>query len=120
MQEETLGQFETLILHAIIALQDDAWGLRIHTKLCEMKKRQFNQGSVYVTLGRLEKKGYVKSKVAENGPEQGGRPRKLYTLQPPGARAMLESVDTMTQIADFYKRGPKWKRLLLKLAQKRR
>jgi PadR family transcriptional regulator PadR len=119
MKQETLGQFETLILQAIIALEDTAWGLRIHAKLGEIKKRQFNQGSVYVTLGRLEKKGYVKSKVAENGPEQGGRPRKFYTLQPAGARAMMESVDTMTKIADFYRRGAKWKRLLQKLSLKR-
>jgi len=119
MKQETLGQFETLILQAIITLEDDAWGLQIHAKLCEMKKRQFNQGSVYVTLGRLEKKGYVKSRVAETGPEQGGRPRKFYTLQPAGARAMLESIDTAKQISDFYRGVSKWKRLLLKLSLKR-
>jgi PadR family transcriptional regulator, regulatory protein PadR len=119
MKQDTLGQFETLILQAIIALEDDAWGMQIYEKLCEMKKRRFNQGSVYVTLGRLEKKGYVKSRVAETGPEQGGRPRKYYTLEPEGARAMLESVDTATRIANFYKALSKWKRLLVKLSLKR-
>ena len=71
----SLGQFEQLILTAVAALQEEAYGLEVYSKVCELAGREMNLGSMYVTLERLKKKGYVSSKVAEGGTERGGRPR---------------------------------------------
>ncbi len=105
---ESLGQFEQLILTAVMALKDDAYGMQIYSKVCEMADREMNLGSVYVTLDRLQKKGYVTSKVAGGGPERGGKPRRFYSLRPAGMQALRESVETATRISETFWRFGKW------------
>ena len=72
-QLETLGQFEGLILTAIKRLKDDAYGMQIYGEICRMADRDVNLGSMYVTLERLKKKGYVKYKVERGGPARRGK-----------------------------------------------
>ena len=106
---ESLGQFEQLIMTAVMTLQDDAYGMQIYSKVCELADREMNLGSMYVTLERLIKKGYVSSKIAEGGPERGGKPRKFYTVLPKGAQALRESVETATRISESFWRLDQWK-----------
>ena len=74
-----LGQFEQLVITAIIALGDNAYGLAIQAKLSEYyRDKEVNLGSVYVTLERLEDKGYVSSKFSDPIPERGGRSRQHH------------------------------------------
>jgi PadR family transcriptional regulator PadR len=105
----SLGQFEQLILTAVMVLQDDAYGMQIHSKVCELADREMSLGSVYVTLDRLQKKGYVSSKVADGGPERGGKPRRFYSLRPAGEQALRESVETATRISESCWSFGKWK-----------
>jgi PadR family transcriptional regulator PadR len=106
---ESLGQFEQLILTAVMVLEDDAYGMQIHSKVCELADREMNLGSVYVTLDRLQKKSYVSSKVADGGPERGSKPRRFYSLKPAGLQALRESVETATRISDSFWSIGKWK-----------
>ena len=106
---DTLGQFEQLIMTAITLLGDDAYGMQIYSKVCELADRDMNLGSMYVTLERLTKKGYVSSRVAEGRPEHGSKPRKFFSILPAGAQALRESVETATRISDSFWRLPKWK-----------
>jgi DNA-binding PadR family transcriptional regulator len=115
----SLGQFEQLVLSSVIALQEEAYGMQIYSKVCELAGREMSLGSVYVTLDRLQKKGYVSSKVADGGPERGGMPRKFYTLKPAGEQALLESVATATRIAQSVWSNPKWQALRMKLFPKK-
>ena len=108
---ESLGQFEQMVLTAVMTLKDDAYGMQIYSKVCELADREMNLGSVYVTLDRLQKKGYVSSKVAQGGPERGGKPRRFYSLTPPGLQALRESVETATRISDSFWSIGKWKTL---------
>src|SRR5882672_2621981 len=107
-----LGQFEQLVITAIIALGDNAYGLAIQAKLSEYyRDKEVNLGSVYVTLERLEDKGYVSSKFSDPIPERGGRSRRLFRLLPTGQRALQESVSIQVRsqksIAAFW-RKLKW------------
>ncbi len=99
---DSLGQFEQLILTAITVLEDDAYGMQIYGKVCELADRQVNLGSVYVTLDRLLKKDYITSKIASGGPERGGKPRRFYTMRPKGMQALRESIETATRISESF------------------
>src|SRR3954467_3340681 len=71
---DALGQFEQLVLTAILALGDDAYGVTIHAKVEDLSKpRKIARGAVYATLDRMEDKGLVGSWMSEPGPERVGR-----------------------------------------------
>src|SRR5215510_16286284 len=118
---ESLGQFELMVLTAVMVLEDGAYGMEIYGKVCEMADREVNLGSVYVTHSRLEKKKYVTSRIdADVAPEQGGKPRKFYSLRPAGEQALRESVERVTRISHTFWSFSKWKHLYTKLFPKQR
>ena len=93
-----------------MALCDQAYGVPIHSKVCELADRQVNLGSVYVTLDRLQSKGYVASRVAEGLPRR-GKPKRVYRLEPAGLRALEESVETAARVSEsFYESSKVGKR----------
>jgi PadR family transcriptional regulator PadR len=106
---ETLGQFEQLIVAAIIALGNEAYGLQVYQKVCELADREMNLGSMYVTLERMQKKGLVRSKVAPGDDQRGGRPRRFYTVLPAGQQVLKEAIDTATRITKQVGRFEQWK-----------
>ena len=55
-------------------------------QLVEASSGALKRGTVYVTLGRMEDKGYVLSRVDEDAPEHGGMPRRRYEPTPLGRR----------------------------------
>jgi DNA-binding PadR family transcriptional regulator len=65
----------------------------------ERTGRVVSSGAIYTTLGRLEEKGLVASQVGEPTPGRAGRPRKFYSLEPAGARTLLESYSTIQAMA---------------------
>ena len=67
-------------------------GLAIYDKLLELEENP-NQGSMYVTLDRLERKGYLASRLTEPLPERGGQPRKYFRMKPEGAKVLRESFE---------------------------
>lgn len=83
-----LGEFEQLILFALLRLGDDAYGVTVRQEIEGRTGRDVSQGAVYTALGRLEGRGFVSSRTAEATPERGGRRRKYYALEPAGARAL--------------------------------
>jgi PadR family transcriptional regulator len=92
---DSLGQFEQLVLTAILALHDDAYGVTIHAKVEEMARpKPVWLGAVYVTLDRVEDKGLVKSWLSEPTAERGGRAKRCYRLEALGERALQDSTVT--------------------------
>lgn len=98
-QTDKLGNFEQRVLAAVAALGEDAYGLAIYDKLCELEDDP-NQGSMYVTLDRLERKGYLASRFTVPVAERGGQPRKYYRVKPLGARVLRESLDISQRVID--------------------
>src|ERR1700761_2674967 len=96
-----LGQFEQVVLTAILALDSDAYGVTIHAKVEELSKpRKVARGAVYATLDRMEDKGLVASWLSDPTPERGGRSRRHYRLEKSGEQALRESAGTAQGIID--------------------
>ena len=88
---ETLGGFEKLLLLAVLRLGEQAYGAAIFEELEKRTARGVAPGAVYVTLRRLEKKGMVRAKPGAATPERGGRPKKIYAIEPDGLTALREA-----------------------------
>lgn len=98
---ESAGQFEQLVLTAILSLKDDAYGVTIHSKVEELvRPKSASLGAVYVTLDRLEDKGFVRSRLSDPTPERGGRAKRCYQLEALGERALQESAVTAKRVWD--------------------
>src|SRR5438874_9902763 len=86
-----LGEFEHVILLAILRLGDEAYAVSIGEELQRCTRRAASRGAIYITLDRLETKGYLKSRLADPTPERGGRAKRYYTLRPRAVDALKES-----------------------------
>jgi DNA-binding PadR family transcriptional regulator len=89
---DPLGEFETLVLLAILQLGQDAYGMRIHIELEERAERHSSYGALYTTLDRLEQKGYLSSYTGDPTPERGGRAKKYFQIEAAGEAALKQSV----------------------------
>ena len=94
-----LGEFETLVLMAVLRLGDDAYGMRIHDELENRACRRCSYGALYTTLDRLEQKGYVSSFTGEPTPERGGRAKKYFKVDNLGRSALRESYTATRRMA---------------------
>ena len=83
-----LGEFEQLVLIAVVRLGTDAYGATVRREIEARTHRRLSISAVYTTLDRLEHKGCVRSWIGDPTPERGGRRRKHFALQPLGARAL--------------------------------
>lgn len=95
----TLGEFEQLVLLALLRLQPDAYGASLRREIEDRSGRRLAISAVYVTLERLEAKGLVRSWIGEPTPERGGRRRKHYVLLASGKRALAHAYQTLTGMA---------------------
>jgi len=91
-----LGDFEQLVLFALLRLGRDAFGAMIRREIEERTGRELSISAVYTTLHRLEQKGLVRSWTGEPLPERGGRRRKHFELLPAGARAVKAAYAAFT------------------------
>ncbi|HYR90524.1 MAG TPA: helix-turn-helix transcriptional regulator [Terriglobia bacterium] len=104
---DTLGQFEQLVLTAVIALREGAYGGPIYDQVTEMAERRINMGSLYVTLDRLEKKGLLSSRLLQPKGERNRKPKRFYRLEADGLSALQESVATSKRITKIFDRSMK-------------
>ena len=85
---ENLGEFEQLVLLAILRLDEDAYGMTVRRELEDTAGRKVTLGAVYGTLDRLEKKGLVRSWHTDPDPVRGGHPRRYFDVSPEGRLAL--------------------------------
>src|SRR5436190_3956631 len=83
-----LGEFEQLVLLAVMRLEDGAYAVPIRQEIEDRTSRSVARGALYVTLDRLEEKGYLKSWLADATAERGGRAKRFYEVRPAGAKAL--------------------------------
>ena len=95
-----LGEFEQLVLLALLRLGNGAYGASIRREIRERTKRDVPIGSVYVTLARLERKEMVVSYVGLPSKERGGRRRKHYLMNEPGQRALGRAYRALKAMAE--------------------
>lgn len=91
MGRPSLGEFEHLILLAVLHLGEDAYGVPIAEVVEERTGRDVNQSAVYLTLRRLEEKGWLESSVGEPTPTRGGRAKRFFTVTAAGAERLRQA-----------------------------
>ena len=92
---EHLGEFEHIVLLAVLRLGDDAYGVPIRLEIERRTGRSLTVGALYRTLDRLEAKGYVTSSFGDPSPERGGRSRRYFRMRPLGLRTLRASRDAL-------------------------
>src|SRR5215831_5368061 len=109
----SLGQFEQVVLTAILTLKENAYGVTIHRTVEDLSRpKSISLGAVYATLDRLEDKGLIVSWLSDPTPERGGRSKRCYRLEALGERALQESAVTAKRIWDVIAEvwGKEWAR----------
>lgn len=98
MDEYRLGRFEELVLLALVRLRENAYGVPIRREIADRTGRDVSFGAVYTTLERLERKGYVSSRMGDPTPERGGRAKRYFQIEAPGIRALERSRKTIASM----------------------
>ena len=105
MNTASIGQFEQIVLTAVLALGDNAYGVTIHGHVEQLSQpKRVSLGAVYATLDRLEDKGFVTSWLSEPTAERGGRSKRHYRLEAAGELALHESTIAAKRICDTVER----------------
>jgi PadR family transcriptional regulator, regulatory protein PadR len=86
-----LGEFELMVLLALMRLGDDAYGVPISRELEQRSGREVALGSVYATLERLEEKGLVTSRLGDPTAERGGRAKRFFRVTESGLRDVRQT-----------------------------
>jgi PadR family transcriptional regulator PadR len=92
---ESLGEFEQIVLLAIVRLGDDAYGVPIRHEIEKRTKRTISIGALYSTLDRLEAKHYVSSWFSNPTAERGGRSRRYFKVESLGLNALDRSREVL-------------------------
>jgi PadR family transcriptional regulator PadR len=100
---DVLGTFEQAILLALVRLGKEAYGRAILTEAQARLQRELAAGAVYATLDRLEQKGLISSRLGTGTPIRGGRPRRYYTIENAGVRALNDARAAVESLWDGFR-----------------
>jgi PadR family transcriptional regulator PadR len=98
---ETLGEFEQSVLLAIAHLnqaEEDVYGVTIRQLIESRTERTVPVGALYTALDRLERKGFVSSRMGDPTPSRGGRAKRHFVLRPGGISALERSRDYLARM----------------------
>ena len=93
-----LGEFEQMVLLAILRLGPRAYAVPIREEIEEHARRSVTRGALYTSLARLESKGLLKSRMSDPTPERGGRSRRYYQVSPAGVTAVRQSQEALARL----------------------
>jgi DNA-binding PadR family transcriptional regulator len=85
-----LAEFELLVLLAVLHCGETAYSVAVHEELERRSRRSASIGAVYITLDRLETKGFLTSRLGEPTRERGGRAKRYYAATRSGLAALKE------------------------------
>jgi len=93
-----LGEFELMILLAVLQLGEEAYGVPISRELEAHRGRAVSIGSVYAALERLQNKGLVSSSLGDPTPERGGKAKRFFRITDAGLRQVHETRRVLTKL----------------------
>jgi len=99
---EVLGTFEQATLLALVRLGRDAYGRAVLKEVRVRLRRDVVAGAVYATLDRLEQKGLIVSRLGPGTEIRAGRPRRYYSIESPGVRALNDARAAVESIWDGF------------------
>lgn len=97
-RREYLGQFELMVLLAVISTGEDAYGVPIARELEAATGKEVGLGSVYAALARLEEKALVSSRTGDPTPERGGRAKQYFEVTTAGRKAVRDARRAFTRL----------------------
>ena len=86
-----LSEVEHLVLLAVLRLGDRAYAVTIREEIETQSKVALTRGTIYITLARLEKKGFLQSRFADPTPERGGKAKRYFKIRPSALRALRQT-----------------------------
>lgn len=86
----TLGEFEHLVLLAVLRHAGGVLGSHIGRELEARANRRVSRGALYATLDRLHQKGFISWEIEPTGPDRGGHPRRVFTITRAGRAAVRQ------------------------------
>ena len=89
---------EQTVLISIWRLKDNAYGVAIRENFMDVTKRTLHYGTLYNTLDKFVKKGYVVTCRGEPTPERGGRSKIYYELTSKGLAALQRAKELQTAL----------------------
>src|SRR5690242_11458020 len=98
MSRESIGNFELMVLLAVLRLDEEAYGVPVADEVERALGREVAAASVYAALERLTRKGLVTFRLGESTPERGGRARKYFTVTPLGIREARVAQSALTTL----------------------
>ena len=108
MTSSGLGDFEQLVLLAVMQIDDDAYAASVRDEIALRTGREVARGAVHVTLDRLEQKGFLRSATGVSTTERGGRPRRVFSVTASGKRALRETLDALGEMLRGLPGEPAW------------
>lgn len=99
MKGTFLGEFQELVLLAILRLESEAYGVAIQRDIADRANRSISRGALHSALMRLEEKGLISSVFGGATKERGGRRKRLYQITNLGRNALKEAYQVR---AGFY------------------
>lgn len=99
-RQAVLGEFEQLVLLAILGLGAEATGSAISRRLEVRAGRDISRGALYSSLDRLEGKGFITWKVESSTPERGGHRSRVFSVTERGLDALREQQRALRRLAD--------------------
>jgi DNA-binding PadR family transcriptional regulator len=91
MEMNILTKQEELFLLAIFRIRKDAYLVNIREHLKKHTGKDWAFGSIYITLEKLHRKGYIKTRTGDPSSIQGGKAIKYYDLTEEGIRSLREN-----------------------------
>ena len=95
-----LGEFELVVLLAVMGLGDGAYPVTIRNAIETRTGRNVSRPAVFITLERLEDKGLVSSRYGDPTPVRGGRAKRFFRATQPGVRAVQASLDAVSAMTE--------------------
>lgn len=91
MKGSYLGEFQELVMLAILSLEEEAYGVAIQKAIKDVAKRNITRGALHSALSRLEEKGFLTSHFGEATAERGGRRKRIFSVTAEGHAAIREA-----------------------------
>jgi PadR family transcriptional regulator, regulatory protein PadR len=100
-----LGEFEQIVMLAVLRLADDAYGMEVRREIAQRTGRDAAIGAVYATLERLREKGLLRAREAASD-NQTGRMRRAYQVTAEGRQALDQALAAVARMREGVRLNP--------------
>lgn len=91
MKGTYIGEFQEVVLLAILILDESAYGVKIQGEIQNRMKRSISRGALHTALTRLEEKGFIESTLGGATAARGGRSKRYYSVTKAGQQSLNEA-----------------------------